>query len=110
MDRRDLLKGIVGGPIALAGVSAVNISPFVVLEASAVSSDMRVFDRGDGERFALTLFEKPWPKVGDEVTFTFQGMSFRGKVTAWETESLRGRVLYKVEGTVLAFEAPALKD
>jgi hypothetical protein len=111
MERRELLKGLVGGPIALAGVSDVKVSA-LALEATAVKADMTVYDRGDGERFTLTLMQKPWPKVGDVIAFAYEGLELRGTVTAFHTEPIRGsdRVFYHVEGKVDVFMAKDAKE
>lgn len=110
MDRRGVILGL---PMALAGVSAVSLTgPLACtpLEPNCVSVDMRVFDRGEGIRFALTLFDKPWPKVGDRVSFDFEGLHLVGTVTEFTAEPKRGNVLYHIQGTVEEFDGESPRE
>lgn len=112
MDRREAIAGIFGAPLAVAGVTAVKLSAEVTLQPKAVSSQMKVFDRGQGTKFTLTLYQKPWPVVGDRITFEYEGMHLVGRVTGFCTETVNhsGRVFYHVEGDVESFDAKAATE
>lgn len=104
MNRRDLLKALPGLP----AISALpSLDKVVRLDASNVSTGMRVDGDEAGTTFDMTLFRKPWPKVGDVIEVTCGDLVLRGTVTSWTSEATRGkdRCYYHIRGNVLAFDA-----
>ena len=108
MDRREFFAL----PLAVAGTAAVKVSHAVILDSSKVGADLQVYGDKDGDRFSLTLFDKPWPTVGQRIVFTCKWFSLVGVVTSYEVEPHGGadRVWYHIQGTVESFDGLSLVE
>lgn len=105
-DRREMLAALLA-PALLARTSVGGRTPsVVVLDPGAVLVGMRVYDHGDGASFSLTLTTKPWPRVGDQIRFDYEGAHLLGTVQATEAEQITDgfdRFFYHVQGRALEF-------
>ena len=112
MNRRDALKRFVGAPLAAAGAAAgARAGSVVVLQASAVRADLRVYDAAGTKTFRLTLLEQPWPVAGDTIQFDYRELHLVGTVTHTEAEApfADDRVFVHVVGIVSAFTGAAVR-
>jgi hypothetical protein len=110
MNRRELLGAV---PALLAGATVTLALPTIVrLDSRVVGCDFSVYDDGDGLRFALRLFDQPWPRVGQRVAFAYDGLEFDGTVAHTRAESVRGsgQFIWHLSGSVQHFEARPVKD
>lgn len=106
-------------PLALVIVDADELGSALVdaadesgdaLDLRSVSSDMRVWQVAgmSREAFAFRLYRKPWPKVGQRVSFAFERTRFVGDVTKTTQSAMNShgtRWACDVEGDVIEFEA-----
>lgn len=114
MNRRDLLK-----TLGLTSAAGAVIIPTEVLRSchqldpKNVSADMRVFDKGNGDRFEIVLLGKPWPKKGERIVIEWKRLVLRGLVTETEVQPIGGftdRCKYHIAGVVEYFDAPGAKE
>jgi hypothetical protein len=107
MNRRDLLGSLLTLPALAVGARAVTAAAPIRLTPRAVSTDLEVFDLGEGLRFSMTLLDHPWPQVGQPIAFAHGGMELAGRVERVFASSHHGtgRFWYRIEGRVEHFEA-----
>lgn len=113
MERRDVLKILTGSPLVLAGVTLPDVYRQTVLLPASVGADFEVYDLGEGLRFSLRLLQKPWPSVGQRVSFTYQDLHLEGTVSEISLKPVSprmDRLWCDVRGTVQMFDGNPVVD
>lgn len=111
MDRRDILRAITLTPLAVSlerPSAAMLEERGLELRPRDVNADMEIWhEAGSRKMFRLRLHRKPWPDVGQRISFAFKSVSFVGIVGKTRLTSLRGSDLWvmDVEGVVDEFSA-----
>jgi hypothetical protein len=80
----------------------------VPLVAGSVGADMEIWQESEGpKKFRVSLHRKPWPEVGNRISFSFESMEFSGVVTRTRQHAMHGRDRFycDIEGTVETFTA-----
>ena len=114
-NRRQMFKSLLSAPLAVAGMTIVETGSEIVLRPGAVGTgDFRVYDLGDGigRVCAMTLFEKPWPIVGDRVRLEFEDLRIVAVVAQTDMEPvghLNDRFLYHINARVVEFDGRAVR-
>lgn len=109
MDRRDVLRAITLTPLAVSlerPSAAMLEERGLELRPQDVSADMEIWqEAGSRKMFRLRLYRKPWPDVGQRISFAFESTSFVGTVGKTRLMSLQGSDVWvmDVEGVVNEF-------